>query len=68
MDSQHLWSCGLISSKTIQIFLKNFLKFKFDIVEKQGIINVNSKSYASAVLSDSEVTFFPFLCCILLIV
>ena len=50
MDCQNLWGC----------FLKNFLNFRSDMMEKQGIINLSSysiKSYASVVLSDSRVTF-----------
>ena len=42
------------------IFPKNFLNFRFDTVEKQSILNLNSyssKSYASIVLDDSEFTF-----------
>ena len=53
-----LTNSGLISSKTILIFPKNFLNHRLDTIEKFGIINLNnygSKSYASVVLSDSEV-------------
>ena len=57
-DSQNLWSYGLISLKTVPIFLKIFfIEFRFDTVEKQSIINHNSKNYASVVLSDSKITF-----------
>ena len=60
------------------IFPKNFLNLKMNMIEKQGIINLSSdssKSYASAVLSDSQVAFFfkkgenaafhPILLCVL---
>ena len=60
MDCQNLWCRGSISPKTVLIFPKNFLKFRSDLVEKQSIINFgsySSKSYASVVLGDSEVTF-----------
>ena len=78
-DCQNLWYCGLISLKIILIFPTNFCNFRFDIVEKQSIINPSnyrSKSYASLVLGDSEVTFLregedaafcPSLYCILFI-
>ena len=59
MDFQNLRG-GLISPETILIFPKNFLNFRFDTVEKLSIINLSSyrsKSYASVVLGDSEVTF-----------
>ena len=48
------------SFKAVQIFLKNFLDFGLDMIEKRGIINFNSfsnESYASVVLCDSDVTF-----------
>ena len=60
MHSQILWSYGLISPKTMLIFPENFLNFRFDMVEKQNIVNLSSyrsKSYASVVLSYSEVNF-----------
>ena len=58
--NENLWSCGLISPKTILIFPKNFLDFSFETVEKQSIIYLSSyisKWYASVVLSDFKVTF-----------
>ena len=54
--SMMLW----ISLKAILIFPKNFLNFRFDIVEKQSIIYLSSYRsmyYASVVLGDSEVPF-----------
>ena len=39
----------------------NFLNFRFDTIATQSIINLcryGSKSYASVVLGDYEVTFF----------
>ena len=59
MDCQNLWSCGLVSPKTILILSKNFLHIWFDTIEKQGIINLicQGKSYASIVIGHSEVTF-----------
>ena len=59
MDSQNLWSCGLISPKAIPIFHKNFLDFRLDMIKKQSIINLisySNKIYASVVLRDSEVS------------
>ena len=53
MDSQCLLNCGSISLKTVLIFCKNFLTFRSDIIEKQGIINLSSKR--SVDLSDFEV-------------
>ena len=65
--------------KTVLIFPKNFLNFRFDMVEKYSIVyfsSYRSKSYASAVLDDFEVTFLreeedatfgTFLYCILFI-
>ena len=41
-NSQNLRSCGWISPKTILIFPKNFLNFRSDRIEKQGIINLSS--------------------------
>ncbi len=41
-------------------FPENFLEFRSDTIEKQGIINlsnINSRSYASRVISDTEVAF-----------
>ena len=61
MNSQNLWSGGSSSPKTVLIFPKNFLDFRFDTVEKESIINLNSyrsKSYATVVLNDSEINFF----------
>ena len=58
-DSQNLW-CGSIVLKSILIFKNNFLDFRFDTIEKQGIINLSSygtKSKACVVLSDSDVAF-----------
>ena len=55
-----LTSCGWMSPKAILIFPKIFLDFRSDTIEKPGIIspsNYENKSYASVVLSDSEVTF-----------
>ena len=75
MDSQNLSPCGSISPKAVLIFPKNFLDFRSDTVEKQGIIKLSSysgKIYTSVVLSNSEVTFLgegndaafrPFLLC-----
>ena len=36
--------CGLILPKVVLIFLWNFLYFIFFMIEKQGIININSYS------------------------
>ena len=50
-----------IPQKTFLIYPENFLDFRLDMNENQGIINFsryNSKSYASVVLRDSELTFF----------
>ena len=47
-----IWHCGLISPKTILVFPKNFLYFRFDKIEKQSIINLTSyksKNYISVV-------------------
>ena len=44
MNSQNLWGCGLISSKSIQIFPKNLLDFRLDTIKKQGFINPSSYS------------------------
>ena len=50
-NSQNLSCCGSIPPKTVLIFLKIFLNFKFDTVEKQSIINsYRSKSYVSVAL------------------
>ena len=38
MNGQNLSSHEMISSKTILIFPNNFLNFRLDIIEKQGII------------------------------
>ena len=44
--------------KAILIVPKNFLDFRSDTIEKQGIINSSSSDgYASVVLSDSKVAF-----------
>ena len=59
-DSKNLLCWRSISAKTVPIFSKNFLDFRSDMSEKQGIINLSSysnKSYTSVVLWDSEVTF-----------
>ena len=61
MDCQNLWCCGSISPKTIFIFPKNFLNFRFDEVEWQSIVNLSrylSKGYTSVFHGHSEVTFF----------
>ena len=58
--SQNLQCSGPISLKTLLIFLNNFLYFRFDKIEKHGIINLssyNSKRNAFIVLSDSKITF-----------
>ena len=60
INIQDLRSCGLISSKSILIFPKNFLSFRLNMIEKKVIINLSSycrKSYSSVVLCDSKVTF-----------
>ena len=60
MNVQNPLSSGLISLKVVLVIPKNFLDFKSDTIEKQGIKNLRSyscKSNISAVLSDSEVTF-----------
>ena len=44
MDYQKLWGCGAISSTAILKFLKNFLDFKLDMIEKEGIINFSCYS------------------------
>ena len=52
--------CRVISLKVVQTFSKNFLDFRLNTIEKQGIINLissSSKPNASIVLSDSEATF-----------
>ena len=62
------WFDGKLESVTLWIDLsgnssesfKNLLNFWSDRIEKQSIMNLSSyssKSYASVVLSDSEVTF-----------
>ena len=65
-----------MSSKAVLIFPKNFLNFRSNIIEKQGIINVSSyscKSYDSVVLraffldEGEDATFRPFFYCILFI-
>ena len=59
-DSQNLQSCQTIPPKTVLIFIKNFLDFRLDMVEKYGIINLSSysiKGYASVFLIGSEVVF-----------
>ena len=62
----------MISLKAVLLFLKNFLEFRLETTEKQGIINLSRKSYASVVLSKSKVAFLeeekdtnfcPFLLC-----
>ena len=61
MDSQNLWIFGSVSLKTVLIFLQNFLNFKLNMSEKQGIINLCSsckKSYISVISSDSKVLSF----------
>ena len=77
---QNLWGCGSISLKTVLIFTREFLCFRFDTVEKDSIINLsnyNRKSYTSVLPSDSNVNFLggkedapfdPFLYCILFLV
>ena len=61
------------------IFPKHFLKFRLEMIEKQGIINIRNyinESYTPVVLSDSVVVFLQkrenadfcsFLYCILVI-
>ena len=58
-DCQNLWDCGAIPLKAALIFPMNFLDFRLDIIEKQGIIILSryrSKNYAFVVLRDSKVT------------
>ena len=66
-DSTNL-SWRLISLKNFLIFPKNFLNFRSDTIENQGIINLSSyrsKSYASVELSYSKVTLCRLLFCVL---
>ena len=49
--------CNVISPQAILIFPKNFLDFRSDTIEKQGIINLSSRNYASVLLSDFKFTF-----------
>ena len=54
----NLWC--VFSPKTILIFLNEFLSFRFDNVSKQRIVYLSSyrsKSYASVVLCDPNVSF-----------
>ena len=60
----------------VLIFSMNFLDFRLDMIEKQNIINLSSKRYASVVVSVSKVALFdkekdaafhPFLYCILFV-
>ena len=55
-DCQNMLSCGSISLKTVLIFHKNFLNFRFDRIEKQCFINFSSysNSYTFVVLCDSD--------------
>ena len=71
-----IWECGSIPSKAVCIFLKSFLNFGLDTIEKQSIINLscnNSKSHVSIVLNDSVVAYLgkgtdiTFLGCVLFI-
>ena len=54
-----MWCSESISTKAIQIIVKNFLDYRSDTTEKQvyNLSRYSSKRYASVVLSDSEVTF-----------
>ena len=45
-DCMSLWGYGLITLKVVLIFPKNFLDFRLDMIEKQGIISFSSMSYA----------------------
>ena len=59
-DYQNLWGFGSFSLKGVLIFPKNFLDVELDTIEKRNIINIRSyrsQSYASLVLSDSDVVF-----------
>ena len=47
----------VILSKAVLIFPKNFFNFRSDTTEKQGIIDLCSKSYAFVGLNYSEVAF-----------
>ena len=53
-----IWSCESISVKTVLIFPKNFLDFKFDMIEKNGIINLSS--YNLVILRCSLLSISPF--------
>ena len=47
-------------TKAILVFPKNFLNFRFKVVEKQSIVNISrlgSTGYTPVVLGNSEVTF-----------
>ena len=61
MNIQNLWRFRSISPKSVLILPKNFLNFRLDTIEKQGIINrssYSSKSHVSEVFFyDSEITF-----------
>ena len=73
LNCQNLLGYWAISLKVVLIFPKNFLIFRIDIIEKQGVINLSSyskKSFASIVLCGSkfvflekgkDATFCPFL-------
>ena len=57
-ESVKLWID--FSENIFFIFLKNFLNFWFDVIEKPSIINLShygTKSYALVVLGNSKVTF-----------
>ena len=47
-DCQNLWSFGWIFPKTVLIFLRIFLNFWFDAIEKQSLIKVGC--YGSVML------------------
>ena len=52
-DCQNLTYCGSISSKTILILPKNFLKSGFNVVELQSIVNLScywSNGYTMVIL------------------
>ena len=57
-DYQNLWYCWWISLKTVLIFPKNFLSFRFDSVEKQNpLYSYRTKSYSLVVIDYFNVTF-----------
>ena len=57
-NSQKLRSCGSLSPKTVPIFLKNFINFRLDTNEKQGILKLCSYSNKSYTVMFLKSPFF----------